>query len=336
MFTAVLATLLFVGAAAIALALIYTITTKQKSLIVVPRSTTDSENLVSFFTHAAYNKQKNRKRFFRLPLRAGKNSIVSTLPKIVDITELSEVVTPCRVEIDDALTKPSPHQWRDMQSYARKTMAPLLVSTTTSKVSSSEVVICLNIHDELPHFEFFRVAISKCSRHVDKISIVVYNCLSRDRDITIEQMLASALAKYLSEFKCTVETGASKSNFNLIRNAMSVIVLPHDAFGLMACISGYNTNVVKLASSQREDISAWPSNFLLLRDFAVVDRKTCENTYEWIKKLSASRRSALQPKELNFMEKIVVKMGKDVTQARLQRNCAAPRPRDCAKFLINA
>lgn len=323
MLVTVLVTLLFIGLAAIALTLILITSTKQKRLFMVPRNHSDSQNLVSFFALAAYNKQKGRKRFLRMPLRtSGKDSIVSILPNIAFLDGLSELA-PNHVEIDRALTKPSAYQWRDMQSFARKTMEPLLIGIKKTKSSSSEVVICLNLYNELPHFEFFRVAISKCARHVKKILIIVYDSLSRDKDVTNGRSLASALVKYLREFDCSVATGATKSNFNLIRNSANIVVLPHDAFGLMAAISGYNLNVVKLATTREKNI-AWPINFLLLRNFALVDRNTCENKEIWIKRLTASCISPLVPKEPTFMEKIVTQMGKDVDAVRLQRHSMAP------------
>ena len=321
MFVTIVVVLLFTGAAAIALALILTITTKQKRLVVFPRHLTDSEHLVRFFAYVKYNKNKGRKRFLRIPLGGDKNSIVSTLPNIVNVTELG--VSSNRIEIDDALTKPGPYQWRDMQTFARKTLAPLLVGTSTSQTSSCNVVVCLNVHDELPHFEFFRVAISKCTRHVKKISIIVYDSLSRDRDISTEESLANALMNYLREFDCVFETGATRKNFNVIRNAANVVVLPQDAFGIMAAISGYNLKVVKLAS-RREETLAWPANFMLLRDFTLIDRKTYETKHEWIEKLTMSCRSGLKAKEPTFIEKIAQKMGEDIVFARSRRNCTAP------------
>lgn len=302
--------------------LVVSVIKKQKKLYMVPRNISDAEHLVQFFAHAAYNKQKGRKRFFRVPLRkSGKHSIISKLPNIAVLEDVTDTPEKNHVEIAEALTKPSPYQWREIQSFARKTMAPLLI---TARESHTEVVVCLNVQDALPHFEFFRIAISKCSRHVDNVSIIVYNSVARDEtDQATEQMLACALVKYLYEFKCQVLTGTTKSNFNLIRNAVNVVVLPHDAFGLMASVSGYNDRVVKLASS-RDNNTAWPTNFLLLRDFPLIDRNTCRNKEKWINRLTAGLRSPLLPKELTLFEKIAIQMGKDVETEILKLHSSAP------------
>jgi hypothetical protein len=289
----------------IALATVFSICLKQGRLVMFPMHLTDSENLVKFFTYAKYNKQQNRNNFVRIPLMRDTKESISNLPFIINLTQLNDV-SKHRINFNNALTKPSPYQWRDMKEFSQKLLLPLTITS-----SRLQIVICLSI-ESLPHFEFFRVAILKCYEYfTEKITIIVYH--TRTIDVKTEQSVANALVDYLHEFKCIVRTGTTKENFNLIREAKHLIVLSDDAFGLMAAISGDNFRVIKNATPTEENL-AWPENFLLLRNFPLIDR--CGNLERYLENLKCSLQ---KPKKITFFEEMVRKMNVEILDKQLKR-----------------